>query len=248
MQTVLIRGFSVVAYVLFLGVFVYFIAFVSGFAVPKTVDDGAATPGLAVAIDLALVFFFGVAHSVMARQRFKRAWTRVIPASAERSVYVLVASLQIALLCWQWRAIDLSLFRTQGAIAIVLRALQALGWALALLSSFSIDHFELFGLRQAFGKPAPAPTLRTPFLYRFVRHPLYLGMLIGLWITPVMTAGHFWLSISLTIYLLIGVHHEERDLRKTFGEAYRQYQDEVPMLLPLPRTRARPLAGGSIYK
>jgi protein-S-isoprenylcysteine O-methyltransferase Ste14 len=225
-QQVMTRVISVVAYLAFNLVFVYFIGFVAGVGVPKTIDDGAPTR-FAVPIDLALVAFFGAVHSVMARAWFKRVWTRIVPNAAERSVYVLVATAQMALLCWQWRPLGPTLWSTSGALAFVLRMVEALGFAMVIVSTFLIDHFELFGLR-----PASAPRLRTPFLYRWVRHPLYLGIVVGLWVSSTMTLGHLLLSVSMTAYILIGVRHEERDLVRMFGDEYRAYQARVGCLLP----------------
>jgi protein-S-isoprenylcysteine O-methyltransferase Ste14 len=246
MSRLAVRSFALIAYGAFVGAFTYLIGFVSGIGVSRTVDGLTASPGAAIAIDVALVGCFGVAHSVMARPRFKRAWTRVVPPAAERSVYVLVASAQIALLCWQWRPIgEPVLWRTTGAAAVVVQAVAMLGWGISLVSSHLIDHFELFGLRQAFGAPraVAVPVLRTPLFYRWVRHPLYFGMLVGLWVTPVMTAGHVLLAGLFTAYTLIGVRHEERDLVRVFGDAYRRYQWRVPMLLPMPRRAGTALDG-----
>lgn len=233
------RGFALASYATFLAVNTYLVGFVTGIGVPRTVDQGpVASPLTALAIDAALVLFFGAAHSVMARASFKRMWTRVVPQAAERSFYVLVASLQLALLCWQWRPIaEPMLWRASGSAALVLLAVGQLGWMMALVSTFLIDHFALFGLRQAFARSAPTDVLvlRTPFLYRWVRHPLYLGMLIGLWVAPAMSVGHLLLAALFTGYVLIGAHHEERDLLRVYGEQYRRYQEQVPMLLPIPR-------------
>ncbi|HEY6882318.1 MAG TPA: isoprenylcysteine carboxylmethyltransferase family protein [Polyangiales bacterium] len=225
----LVRAYAVFAYAMFNASFLCLVAFVT-----LSVDDGSSQTDLSsFAIDLALVLFFGLTHSLMARARFKQLWTKLVPAGAERSTYVLVASAQIALLCWQWRSLDApSLWVTTGSLALAVRVLQAAGWAIALLSTFQIDHFELFGLRQAFGGRAQPPELRTPLFYRWVRHPLYFGMLVALWSAPTMSASHLLLSASLTLYILIGVRHEERDLVRTFGDAYRTYQAAVPMLLP----------------
>jgi protein-S-isoprenylcysteine O-methyltransferase Ste14 len=236
MKSVAVRGFALLAYGLFLATFVYFIGFVSGWGVPRSVDEGVASaPAAAVAVDVALVVLFGLAHSVMARAGAKRLWTRLVPPAAERSLYVLVATLQIALLCWQWRPLPTPrLWSTTGAAALALTALESAGWATLLISTFLIDHFELFGLRDAFAHARPAVRFRTPLLYRVVRHPMYLGMLLALWSAPVMTAGHCLLAGLLTGYLLVGVRHEERDLVRAFGEDYRRYQAQVPMLLPLP--------------
>jgi methanethiol S-methyltransferase len=241
MQTLIVRLYALLAYAGFQATFVYLIGFVFGWGVPKAIDDGPPTPWVAaVAIDLGLVLFFGVVHSVMARARFKRLWTKVVPPAAERSTYVLVASAQLALLCWQWRPIDApTLWTATGTLAVALRALSAVGWGTALLSTFLIDHFELFGLRQGFGRSTPEPVLRTPLLYRWVRHPLYFGTLLAFWSAPTMSIGHLLFAALFTVYILIGVRHEERDLLRIFGDAYRSYQAEVPMLIPFVR-RARP--------
>src|SRR5262249_29962712 len=155
----------------------------------------------------------------------KRLWARLVPPAAGRSLYVLVATLQIALLCWQWRPLPTPrLWSATGTAALALTAIQAAGWATQLLSTFLLDHFELVGLRQAFGRTPVTPTFRTPLLYRVVRHPLYFGFLLAFWSAPTMTLGHFLLAALLTAYLLVGIRHEERDLVRTFGEAYRRYQ------------------------
>ena len=236
MQRLFIRLYAVFAYTTFLAVFVYFIGFVAGWGVPTTIDDGPPTSALlAVAIDVSLALFFGVIHSVMARARFKRVWTQLIPHAAERSTYVLIASAQLGLLCWQWRPITLQLWTTSGTLAVIVGVLQAAGWTIALLSTYLIDHFELFGLRQAFGASQPEPVLRMPLLYAWVRHPLYFGTLLAFWSAPAMSAGHLLFSTLLSVYIVIGVRHEERDLVHRFGDAYRRYQAAVPMLIPLPR-------------
>jgi protein-S-isoprenylcysteine O-methyltransferase Ste14 len=236
MQRLLARVYTLFAYAAFLASFVYFILFIAGWGVPKAIDDGpAAAAILAVAVDVGLVLFFGLAHSVMARAGFKRLWTRLVPVAAERSTYVLVASAQLALLCWQWRPIGVNVWATTGALAVGLRALQAAGWAIALLSTLLIDHLDLFGLRQGFGGTAPPPVLRTPLFYQRVRHPLYFGMLLALWAAPTMSAGHLLLASLLTVYVLVGIRHEERDLVRVFGDEYRRYQAAVPGLVPLPR-------------
>jgi protein-S-isoprenylcysteine O-methyltransferase Ste14 len=249
MRAHIIRVYALVAYASFLAAFVYLILFVAGWGAPRTVDSGiAASPPEAIGIDVGLVLFFGLAHSVMARQRFKSVLTKIVAPVAERSTYVLVASAQIGLLCWQWRPLaGVHLWSASGALAFGLGALQAAGWSIALVSTFLINHFELFGLRQGFGGSPTAASFRTPLLYRWVRHPLYFGMLLALWSAPTMSAGHVLLATTLTAYVLIGIRHEERDLLRTFGERYRQYQAEVPMLLPIPR-RARPLVGEFVSK
>lgn len=239
-RRVLIGILGVVAYVSFVVTISYFVGFVDGVFVPKTVDSGTASAGwVAAAVDLALIAFFGFAHSGMARPGFKRRLTRLVPVGAERSVYVLVASAQLALLCWQWRPLpEIVLFRASGAAATALLTASFIGWGIMLASSFMIDHFELFGLRQAFARPSSNAAFATPYFYRFVRHPLYLGLLLGLWATPTLSAGHLLLAASMTSYVLIGIHYEEAALVRTFGEFYRTYQKTVPMLLPLRFARA----------
>jgi protein-S-isoprenylcysteine O-methyltransferase Ste14 len=247
MQSLIVRLYALFAYAGFLASFGYLTGFVVGWGVPKAIDDGPSTPLVtAIAIDLGLVLFFGLAHSVMARAPFKRVWTKVVPPAAERSTYVLVASAQLALLCWQWRPFGaLPLWTTTGGLALTVRSLQAAGCGIALLSTFLIDHFELFGLRQGFGAGASEPVFRTPLLYRWVRHPLYFGILLAFWSAPIMSAGHLLFSALLSVYILIGVRHEERDLVRMFGDAYRSYQAAVPMLLPVPRRLGPRLAGVS---
>lgn len=241
MKHLIIRLYALSAYAVFLATFVYLIGFVAGWGVPKAIDDGPSTPPLlALAIDLGLVLFFGLAHSVMARAGFKRVWTKLVPPAAERSTYVLIASAQLALLCWQWRPIgSFQLWTTTGTLALAVYGVQAAGWGIALLSTYLIDHFELFGLRQGLTSSAPKPVLRTPLLYRWVRHPLYFGQLLALWSAPTMSLGHLLFSALLTVYVLIGVRHEERDLVRVFGDEYRRYQAAVPMLIPFPRRAAR---------
>ena len=222
--------FALGSYVAFLGSFLYFAAFLSGCA------RGHAPAGslaVAVAIDLALLAFFAVTHSVMARPAFKRWWTRIVCREAERSVYVLVASAQVALLCWQWRPLPgPTLWSASGWAAGALVAGQLLGFGIALVSTFLLDHFELFGLRQAFGRTVAPPEFRTPWLYRVVRHPLYLGQVIAFWSAPHMSLGRFVLAAGLTLYVVVGARLEERDLVDTFGDDYRLYQNDVPMIVP----------------
>jgi protein-S-isoprenylcysteine O-methyltransferase Ste14 len=230
--------YGVVAYGACLAAILYLMGFSGDLLVPKTVDSGAAaTLGEALTVNVLLLLLFGVQHSVMARQGFKRWWTRRVPQAVERSTYVLAASVVLALLFWQWRPIPPVVWRVENATAVqLLWAIFWLGWALVLLSTFLINHFELFGLQQVFarltGRAMPADEFKTPLLYRYVRHPLYLGILLSLWSVPLMTAGHLLFSLGMSAYILIGVWFEERDLIAQFGARYRRYRAEVGMLVP----------------
>lgn len=243
MTRALAVGYGVLAYLAFLGSFTYGIAFLANAGVPKTVDSGpAGALGPALAADLALLALFAVPHSVMARQAFKRRWTRIVPAPLERTTYVLVASLLFALVFWQWRPIPHVLWSLDAPAArYVLHGLSALGWAIVLLSTFMIDHFDLTGLRQVYchftGEPyAPGP-FKTAGFYRYVRHPLMFGLLVAFWAVPHMSAGHLVFSGALTAYIFVGTTLEERDLLRFLGDDYRRYRERVPMILPRPGGR-----------
>ena len=232
--------YGAACYVFFLVTFAYVMGFLANLSfLPKTVDRSAtaAPPLMAAAINTALLAVFAVQHSVMARPAFKRAWTQIVPASLERSTYVLAATLAVVLLVWQWRPItDVVWSVTSPGAAAALYALQILGWSVLLIATFLINHFELFGLRQTFAAlmrhALPETEFHTPMLYKLVRHPLYLGFVIAFWSTPTMSAGHLLFAIGGTGYILVGIFFEERDLVAHFGQKYRDYQKRVPMLLP----------------
>ncbi len=237
--------YGALAYVAFLATILYAIGFVGDFWVPKSIDSGSHTGSLLAAlnVNIALLALFAVQHSVMARPAFKRWWTRLVPMSVERSTYVLFASAALMLLFWQWRPIDMPIWTVEaGGFRAVLNVMYWAGWAMVFASTFLINHFELFGLRQVFARAMnrtiPEPRFRTPLLYRIVRHPLYLGFIVAFWSTPDMTAGHLVFAIATTGYILLAIWLEELDLMDTFGERYRRYRREVRMLLPFPVQRS----------
>jgi methanethiol S-methyltransferase len=240
MGRILALCYGIVAYLIFVGAFLYAIGFVDGVVVPKTIDDGTNVPiAEAIATNLLLLTIFALQHSIMARQPFKRWWTTLIPASIERSTYVLLASLALILLFWQWRPIPTVIWQVESTTAaFALLGLSFFGWLVVLLSSYMINHFELFGLQQVLdnlsGRKASSSDFKTPFLYKFVRHPLYAGFIIAFWATPVMTSGHLLFSAITTAYIFIGIMLEEQDLVAHFGPRYEQYRAKVGMLIPMP--------------
>jgi protein-S-isoprenylcysteine O-methyltransferase Ste14 len=230
--------YGVVVYAIFFVTFLYAICFVAGVALPKGIDSGTpAGLGETLVVDLLLLGLFAVQHSLMARPFFKAWWTKFVPKPVERSTYVLFASLCLILLFWQWRPLPQVVWNvTSAPAAAALWAISALGWATVLLSTFLINHFDLFGLRQVWayrlGKETMPPEFKTPLLYRVVRHPIYAGFILAFWATPTMTQGHLLFAAATTAYILIGIQLEERDLLKVFGARYEAYRGQAGMLYP----------------
>jgi methanethiol S-methyltransferase len=232
-----IFAYGAVAYLMFLAVFLYAIGFIGNFAVPKTLDAKPSMPWqTALLLDAALLAAFAVQHSVMARKSFKRMLTRIIPQSAERSTFVLASNAALALLFWLWQPLGGSVWRIESTAGRALMyTAYGFGWALVLVATFVINHFDLFGLRQVWrefqGKPQTALRFTAPLLYRIVRHPLYVGWLFVFWSTPDMTITHFFFAVMTTGYILVAIQFEERDLVKDHPE-YAVYRRQVPMLVP----------------
>ena len=231
------------AYSIGVATILYAIGFVGDMAVPKSIDSGGSGPlAEALAVDVLLIALFTLQHSGMARAGFKRWWTRLVPPPVERSTYVLCAALALQLLFWQWRPIADPVWTAESpAVAMALRAVFWLGWATLIFSTFLIDHFALLGVSQVFdpliGREAPELRFRTPLLYRLVRHPIYVGLLLAFWATPTMTVGHLLFAMVTTAYILIAIPFEERDLISRYGDEYRRYRESVRMLIPIPRRK-----------
>ena len=243
MTRVAMFTYGVVAYAVFLGTFLHAIAFVSGLPVPTTLDGPATGPlWPALAIDAGLLAVFAIQHSVMARRWFKDWWTGIVPAPIERSTYVLFASLALILLFWQWRPLGGEIWSVGNpSAALALRVVAGAGWTLVLVTTFLINHFELFGLQQVWhalvGARHPGASFTTPGPYRLVRHPLYVGFLVAFWATPTMTMAHLVFAAATTAYIVLAIQFEEQDLVAEHGEAYETYRQRVPMLIPGLRGR-----------
>jgi methanethiol S-methyltransferase len=239
--------YGAVVYLFFFGTILYAIAFVGNLPVPKVIDSPETSSLIpAIVNNMLLLAVFALQHSVMARPAFKRWWTRFVPEAVERTTYVLLASLVLALVLWQWQPILAPVWTvTNPAAVLAIQAVFWIGWGLVFLSTFLLNHFELFGLRQVWarlwGRELLAPKFRTPFLYKRTRHPLYLGFLLAFWATPSMTQGHLLFAIGNTGYILLGIWLEERDMIALFGDQYRRYRQQVAMLIPLPGKKAEPV-------
>ena len=236
-------AYGLTCYGVFLLTFLYAIGFVGNLVVPKTIDAAPTLPlYMALFINVGLLGLFGIQHSVMARPAFKRAWTRIVPKSLERSTYVLFSSLCLIALFWFWQPIGITIWQVQNSIGqAILYSLFAFGWLLVLVSTFLINHFDLFGLRQVYlhliGKEYTNLSFVTPSLYKFVRHPLYVGWFFAFWATPTMTATHLVFAVITAAYILVAIQLEERDLVTVHGEDYVNYRRQVPMLIPVLRRR-----------
>ena len=250
MGRILVLLYGVVCYVIFLATFLYAIGFVGNLLVPKSIDNGApaATLTRALILNIILLSIFAIQHSVMARPAFKKIWTKFVPVSIERSTYVLLSSLALILLFWQWRPIGNVIWDVQNAAGqYVLWTLFFIGWGMVLLSTYLINHFDLFGLRQVYlyskGVDYHHVGFKAVLLYKIVRHPIMLGFITAFWATPRMTAGHLLFAAVTTAYILVAIQLEERDSLKFMGDEYVEYRSQVAMILPIPKRRPQAADG-----
>lgn len=246
MGRILVFLYGAVSYLVFFVTFLYAIGFVGNLVVPKSIDTGppAATTTRALIMNVILMSIFALQHSIMARPGFKKVWTRFVPKVIERSTFVLLSSLALILLFWQWRPMTGTVWNVENdAGKYALLAVFFLSWSIVLLSTFLINHFDLFGLRQVYlyqrGEEYTDVGFREPFLYKFVRHPIMLGFIIGFWATPRMTYGHLLFAAVTTVYVLVAIQFEERDIVSVHGTAYEDYRRRVSMIVPLPKGRSK---------
>jgi protein-S-isoprenylcysteine O-methyltransferase Ste14 len=235
-------AYGIASYGIFFVTFLYLIGWLTNLVVPVSIDTGAAaSPFAALLVNVVLIALFGLQHSVMARPGFKRWWMRVVPAAIERPTYVLASSIVLIVLFALWQPIPAALWATDGVLGAVLQAGGLLGFGIVLYSTFLIDHFDLFGLRQVFlawrGRPYTEKRFMTPQVYRFIRHPLYVGWMVAFWCAPVMSVGRLLFAAAMTAYILVAIRYEERDLAAALGEPYRRWRAATPMFVPRVRGR-----------
>ncbi len=244
MKKYIVLFYGIVAYLVFLIAFLYAIGFVSNSIVPKSIDSGSETTLLySIFVNLILLSVFALQHSIMARPKFKEWFNSIFSQAMERSTYILLSSLALILIYWQWQPITTIIWETENTVlSSIITGIFFLGWLIVLLSTFMINHFELFGLAQIFdnltNKQTANPKFQTNYLYKIVRHPIMLGFIIAFWATPIMTVGHLLFSLVTSMYIFIAVKYlEEKDLRKFIGEKYETYQKEVPMIIPFTKVK-----------